>query len=228
MPATSSSPDYLSNVYAKGENSLWFNATYDAATNSTTFALPTDILSEHFFPTEDCNGEFHVYYYSLLLLSHTYFLTEFLLRCLSSKEMSLFLGEPDSMIEIFTNVPFFALWSILGKEDYNFQLFLALDTMRLLLYDRYVKYIKTELTHGITRIILYFFSLIMISSILIQYIENAYRYKTGIESGHEPNSDNVVSVYDLMLSFDFFQCFYFIMTTISVVGYGSSVESFEG
>jgi uncharacterized membrane protein len=31
-----------------------------------------------------------------------------------------------------------------------------------------------------------------------------------------------------MLSFDFFDSFYFMMTTISVVGYGSSIYSLEG
>ena len=31
-----------------------------------------------------------------------------------------------------------------------------------------------------------------------------------------------------MVSFNFFQSFYFIMTTISVVGYGSSIYSLQG
>ena len=136
------------------------------------FKFPEELLDEHYFPKEECTGEFHFYYYTLLFMSHTYFLTEFLLRALSAKEINLFLGELDSMIEIFTNVPFFMLLAIFGKEDYYFQLFLAFDMMRLMLYDRYVVHIKTELTNGITSIIMYLFSLIMISSIVIQFIEN--------------------------------------------------------
>ena len=140
------------------------------------FKFPEELLDEHYFPKEECTGEFHFYYYTLLFMSHTYFLSEFLLRALSAKEISLFLGELDSMIEIFTNVPFFLLWSSFGTDNYYFQLFLAFDTMRLSLYSRYVAHVKTELTHGITMIVMYLFSLIMISSIVIQFIENEYRY----------------------------------------------------
>jgi hypothetical protein len=100
--------------------------------------------------------------------------------------------------------------------------------MRLFLYARYVAYVKTELTHGLTMIILYIFSLIMVSSIVVQFIENHYRYVEGIASGNAVNEDNVVALYDLMVSFNFFQSFYFIMTTISVVGYGSSISSLQG
>jgi len=169
MPATSSGPDYMENVYPKD---IWLIDSYDKESNTTSYVLPIDNLSEHYFPSGDCSGEFHIYYYTLLIMSHTYFLTEFLLRALSAKEIKNFIGELDSMIEIFTNVPFFMLLAIFGKEDYYFQLFLAFDMMRLMLYDRYVAHIKTELTNGITSIIMYLFSLIMISSIVIQFIEN--------------------------------------------------------
>ena len=169
MPVTSQGPDYMENVYPKD---IWKVHSYDEESNTTTYVLPIDHLSEHYFPSGECTGEFHIYYYTLLLMSHIYFLTEFVLRALSAKEFTLFLGELDSMIEIFTNVPFFMLWAIFGKEDYYFQLFLALDMMRLLLYGRYVAHVKTELTHGITMIIMYLFSLIMISSIVIQFIKN--------------------------------------------------------
>ena len=49
-----------------------------------------------------------------------------------------------------------------------------------------------------------------------------------MDSNHEANSDNIVESYDLMMGFDFFDSFYFMMTTISVVGYGSSVSSLKG
>jgi len=42
------------------------------------------------------------------------------------------------------------------------------------------------------------------------------------------NGDGVVEEYDMMLSFAFFDSFYFMMTTISVVGYGSSIASLQG
>ena len=99
--------------------------------------------------------------------------------------------------------------------------------MRLFLYDRYIKMIKTELTYGITRIIMFFFSFIMLSSMIIQFIENVYRYNVGRDSNHA-HSDGVVEAYDLMMSFDFFDAFYFMMTTVSVVGYGSYIYSLEG
>ena len=225
MPVTSSGPDYLDNMYPKES---WDLVSEDAETNTTIYALPLDLLSEHYYPSGDCTGEFHFYYYTLLMMAHIYFLIEFLMRALASKDISNFLHELDSMIEIFTTVPFFMLWAILGKENYYFQLFLALDTMRLMLYDRYMAHIKTELTKGIGSIVTYLMSLIMISSIVIQFVENQYRYEQGISSGHTTNSDNVVEEYDLMISFNFFQSFYFIMTTVSVVGYGSYISSLQG
>ena len=112
MPATSIGPDFLENQYPK---STWEVAGFDNELNQTIFKFPEDQLHEHYFPKEECTGEFHFYYYTLLFMSHTYFLIEFLMRTLSSKEVSLFLGELDSMIEIFTTVPFFLLWSIFGN-----------------------------------------------------------------------------------------------------------------
>jgi hypothetical protein len=140
MPITSAGPKIIDNVYAKD---LWL---WDNSTETARAYLPVDKLSEHFFPSNECTGEFYSYYYLLLFISHGYFLIEFSLRALTSKEMTNFLNESDSIIEIFTTVPFFVLWFIFGIHDYYFQLFLAFDCMRLFLYDRYFKYIKTELT----------------------------------------------------------------------------------
>ena len=96
----------------------------------------------HFFPSDDCQGELHVYYYTFLAISHAYFLIEFFLRFLCAKAKYNFIMEIDSIIEIFTTVPFFMLWATLGKDNYFFQLFICMDGMRLLLYDRYIKNIK--------------------------------------------------------------------------------------
>lgn len=101
-------------------------------------------------------------------------------------------------------MPFFVLWFIFGKDDYYFQLFVVFDTMRLFLYDRYIKLIKTELTNGIARISMFMVGAIMLSSILIQFIENEHRYSQGNSSGHEANSENIVENYDMMLNFTFF------------------------
>jgi hypothetical protein len=75
---------------------------------------------EHYFPSDECIGEFHVYYYSFLAISHAYFLIEFMLRALCSKALYNFMFQIDSIIEMFTTLPFFLIWFSLGKGDYFF------------------------------------------------------------------------------------------------------------
>jgi hypothetical protein len=126
-----------------------------------------DALTNHYFPNEECTGEFSAYYYSLLAISHTYFLLEFSLRAFTVKEVALFLQESDSIVEMLTTIPFFVLWFIVGTGNYYFQLFVALDTMRLFLYDRYIKNIKTELTYGIVGIVIFMICAVFMGSVMI-------------------------------------------------------------
>ena len=146
---------------------------------NNTFAPSNKTIDEHYFPSDQCEGEFHVFYYFYLAVTHAYFLTEFSLRVLIAKEKINFMGETDSVIEIITTAPFFVLWFILGKSNYYFQLFIVMDTMRLLLYDRYIKNIKSELDQKITRICLFVIVSLLMSSLLIQFIENQYNYDLG-------------------------------------------------
>lgn len=69
---------------------------------------------------------------------------------------------------------------------------------------------------------------VLMSSLLIQFIENEYNYTLGKANGHVVDETNVVGEYSFIVNFNFFDSFYFMMTTVSVVGYGSSVVSLQG
>ena len=47
--------------------------------------MTKDAEMEHYFPSAECQGELHAYYYAFLAISHAYFLIEFFLRALCSK-----------------------------------------------------------------------------------------------------------------------------------------------
>jgi len=99
LPATSNGPDpkdYVKMIMTKGDE------------------------MEHYFPSAECIGELHVYYYTFLAISHAYFLIEFILRVLVAKAKYNFIVQIDSIIELFTTLPFFLIWFSFGKQDYLF------------------------------------------------------------------------------------------------------------
>jgi|APSaa5957512535_1039671.scaffolds.fasta_scaffold91737_2 hypothetical protein len=102
-----------------------------------------------------------------------------MVRVLIQKEIVQFIQELDSMIELFTTVPFFLLWTIFGKSNYWFQIFICLDSTRLFLYDRYIKMIKSELDQQMWRCVLFIIVMLLESSFLLQYIENQHNYVEG-------------------------------------------------
>lgn len=87
----------------------------------------------------ECKGEGHTWYYSLLLVSHIYFLLEFLLRFSVQKYQMKFLLTPESFIELFTTLPFLITLASSGRSSYIFQYFVMLDQVRLFLYGRFTK-----------------------------------------------------------------------------------------
>jgi len=68
---------------------------------------------------DECRGQWHWWYYSLLIFSHVYFFIEFILRTLIQKYKDKFLLSWESFIEISTTIPFLVtMW--LGTETYIF------------------------------------------------------------------------------------------------------------
>jgi len=63
---------------------------------------------------EECKGEWSTWYYIYLVIAHSYFLLEFMLRVSIQKYKDKFLLTLDSFIEIFTTVPFLICMPIFG------------------------------------------------------------------------------------------------------------------
>ena len=94
---------------------------------------------------EECKGELEGIYYISLIIIHIYLLLEYVLRTLMEKYQLKFLQTFESMIEIFTTVPFLFFFFAFGRDSYIVQLFVMIDQFRLLLFPRYTKAIKNEL-----------------------------------------------------------------------------------
>lgn len=85
-----------------------------------------------------------------------------------------------------------------------------MDFLRLFLFPRYMSDIKNELHKEIISIIIRILINVIFMAFILQLIENEYAMKT---------------TGDHHLIQNCFEYFYFIMTTISLVGYGSTIAS---
>ena len=66
-----------------------------------------------------CNGNFSPWYYLTLLVSHIYFLVDYILRLISQKHIGKFFGESESIVEIITNIPILICFLFLNSEDFG-------------------------------------------------------------------------------------------------------------
>jgi hypothetical protein len=78
-------------------------------------------------PVGECNGEIEdIYYYSLVII-HFYLLVEFTLRVLMEKYQLKFLTTLESIVEIFTTIPFLIFFFSFDRKSYIVQLFIMFD-----------------------------------------------------------------------------------------------------
>ena len=159
---------------------------------------------------KECNGEHHTWYYYIVLpIAHVYFLLEFVLRACVQKYQSKFLMTLDSFLEIMTTVPYLLSFISFGDSSFILQFFIMFDQARLFLYNRYTKNIQNEVSKEQIQISLNVFFITWVMSFFTQFVENHYDYNHGF--------------FTLMKSFH--DTFFFMMTTISTVGYGSTIIS---
>jgi hypothetical protein len=91
-----------------------------------------------------------------------------------------------------------------------------LDNVRMFLFDRFTRNIESELTREVVSIVIKIFIINWIMAAFIQFIENYEIYS------------NATTEAQLLTQKNFIFNYYFIMTTVSTVGYGSSVKSAAG
>lgn len=64
----------------------------------------------------ECTGEAHTWYYLYLILAHSYFLFEYLLKFSVQDYKYKFIFTFDSILEIITIIPFFFTLLVYGKD----------------------------------------------------------------------------------------------------------------
>ena len=132
-----------------------------------------------------------------------------MLRLAVQKYKEKFLMSVDSYIEISTTIPFFICMPAFGIESVAFQFFVMIDQTRLFLYQRYTKYIVNDVTREQLQITMSVTLMTWVMSFFLQFWENMYNYNKG----------------DWAMIEHYYDIFFFMMTTLSTVGYGSTVQS---
>jgi hypothetical protein len=114
-----------------------------------------------------------------------------------------------SLIELFTTAPLLIAFTLLETNSYTVQFLIMMDNFRLFLFDRFTKNIESELNREVVSIVIKIVFINWVMAAFIQFVENDYQY--------------ALSQYENQA--EFFDSYFFIMTTVSTVGYGSSVVS---
>jgi len=115
---TSITMDALNLIFTSTNSCIYVYRTYNMCYFDKN---PIWVVSTEESPVEmdECSGTGHLWYYSVLITSHVYFLLEFILRASVQKQQFKFLLSVDSFIELMTTVPFLITLSF-GMESYYF------------------------------------------------------------------------------------------------------------
>jgi hypothetical protein len=99
------------------------------------------------FWDKECKGEWQTIYYNFLLSIHIYYMLEFLIRTLVHKYYIKVLMTHDSLIEIFTTVPFIILYLTIDRTGAHrpLQFFIVFDQYRFFIIKRYTKYLDGDI-----------------------------------------------------------------------------------
>lgn len=148
------------------------------------------------------DGYMNSYDYFAFLI-HCYFLIDYLLRMYIASDFVAFLLSMSSILDIITTFPYIivtAYYGITNNDYYTEEIVLVrmLDVWRLYSLFKIMKFFEED------NIILSILSLVIISTALIQYI------------------DNIDDFYNPFLSFN--DIFFFVMTTVGVIGYNNDMR----
>ena len=112
----------------------------------------------------ECYGEHHDWYYPLLLVTHSYFTFDFILRVIIQDFMLKYLTSSESLLEICTTFPFLITYSLYGPKNSVVQFLIMMDLLRLLLLIRFTKLFESEINREAAGIILSILSYCIIMS----------------------------------------------------------------
>jgi len=152
-------------------------------------------------------GEAETWYTVLLLITHSYFLGDYIFRAIVTKYYFKFLLTFDSVVEIFTTVPLLLLYLINGGAQNSEFKFIMIGQARLYLFKRYTKNIASDNKREMLDIMFLSLANLIFYTVLLQHVENQYLYENELE----------------IINASFFDNFFFVATTVSIVGYGSDI-----
>lgn len=148
-------------------------------------------------------------------IMHALFFIEYLLRLYSSKEPKNYFFSLESFVDIISNVPFFVIRVVEGNPmiDQPHSLYAQFGNVfslfRILRLEKLNKYIETEVSKQLSNILIVISTLMLVSAGILYITEKALD-TTGEVSEAEKSQTK---------SYDFWRYIFFIMTTISTLGY---------
>jgi len=142
------------------------------------------------------------------IIIHIMLLLEYLLRLYAEKYTVKFLLSADSVICIFTTVPYLISFAVLQDEmSLVVIVFHHLDIIRLRLAENMFTYVESELPRELGKIVLSVFTFISISTITMHTIFNI---------NNDWQYEDIIPLH---------KTFFFIMITIGIIGYYSDCVS---
>ena len=155
----------------------------------------------------------HMDWYSYIgFFAHWYFLVEYLLRLYVSKDIVSTLLSMSSILDFMTTIPYISVNIYYGitYTDFNNAPILVvsmLDIWRLFTLNKFIKYVEDEDTQKLISNIHTILSLVLCSTGLLDTVDTL----GDEDSFYQPEQP-------------FHHTFFFIMTTISIIGYGIGIE----
>ena len=189
--------------------------------NLATISLYIRYLDRIHHVIDGDNNKLQSYYLLFLKASHVFFLVDYLLRLFTAKIIKNFLFSMDSFVEILTIMPFLSIG--LTSTNINgdwFRFCMMMDTLRTMQCKRIFyqmdvvfKMNQARLTEKreIAELTLIIFTSVVFPSAFLTWVETLESYPNMVSDDGVDNS--------------FFLQVYFVLTTMSVVGYGSSLTS---
>jgi len=194
-------------------DSWYISGPLDIANCVLSFVIVSVYIYSTYDPLYFVRDMFTHWYPTTLMGIHVFFLIEYLLRLYTAQNFSTYFLSLQSFVEIATIFPYIIV-SLAVEDPMSFWNYFVrmLDLLRILTLFRALKYIENDINRELCKIIIGALALVIGFTGYIQLLEYRYALTTGDFTKYQT----------------FFDVFFFIMTTISIVGYYSPVESFEG
>ena len=147
---------------------------------------------------------------------HIYFLIDMLIRMLIAKFPSQHAKSFSTICEMITTVPFLVVYPLSDRQDiansFAYRFCMMLDTIRFYFMYRLIRVIQSPMVSELLLILNSALFLVLFAACYISLVETEQYFPD-----HDPDNN-----------FNFHNSAFFILTSISIIGYGSYVVTVEG